>query len=101
MSGKVVVMAAVAAISAVSYADWSSEVYTNEINEVKWRFRIDTSNNRALLGVGVQSGSDVESNWGTTSKDLFPAKADFPSSLYGGWIFVHSFVNRRPFFYPL
>ena len=41
-----VVMAAVAAISAVSYADWSSEVYTNEINEVKWRFRIDTSNNR-------------------------------------------------------
>lgn len=97
-SGKVVVMAAVAAISAVSYADWSSEVYTNEINEVKWRFRIDTSNNRALLGVGVQSGSDVESNWGTTSKDLFPAKADFPSSFtVDGSSYTLSSIGDRSF----
>jgi hypothetical protein len=51
-----------------------------------------------LLGVGVQSGSDVESNWGTTSKDLFPAKADFPSSFtVDGSSYTLSSIGDRSF----
>ena len=97
-SGKVLLMAAMAAASAVSYADWSNEVYTNEIDGVKWRFRIDTSKNRALLGVGINSGSDVESNWGTTSKSSFPAVADFPSSFtVDGVNYTLSSIGDRSF----
>ena len=101
-SGKVLLMAAMAAASAVSYADWSNEVYTNEIDGVKWRFRIDTSKNRALLGVGINSGSDVESNWGTTSKSSFPAVADFPSSFtVDGVNYTLSSIGDRSFIrYP-
>ena len=101
-SGKVLLMAAMAAASAVSYADWSNEVYTNEIDGVKWRFRIDTSKNRALLGVGINSGSDVESNWGSISKTSFPAKADFPSTFtVDGVNYTLSSIGDRSFIrYP-
>jgi hypothetical protein len=83
-SGKVLVMAAVAAISVVPYADlyadWSSAVYTDLQDGVTWQFKIDTTNKRALLGAGIDSGSDAESNWGTTSKASLPSVANFPIS---------------------
>ena len=98
---KLVVLLSAAAIVAGSItanADWSNEVYTNEIDGVKWRFRIDTSKNRALLGVGINSGSDVESNWGTTSKSSFPAVADFPSSFtVDGVNYTLSSIGDRSF----
>lgn len=67
-------IAAMLFVSTVSYpftasAAWSEDVFTQTLDGVQWRFKIDESNKTALLGslASNDGGSDAQQYWATVA----------------------------------